>query len=390
MKKIFSLMCIALAAFLEAPTLFGQSAAEAAKPASEEHLDIGTRVQFRAMAGEADSDHAGANDYDALDFNFRRIRLSMKYQAESWYGGVVDIKAENLLATNKSAIQEANMWIKPGFLDSKVTFGQFKLPFLREELTSSGRLLLPERARAVELLQQQDIGLLFAFNPLASSEAMAKKLSVSFSATNGDGSGHNGQGRKEVEANDPNENLSSLVNWRIEYAPIGKITSGGKEIFKNSNLLTFGVAGAHTEADEYTSNTLTDGEPIQGITGDFVLFMSGAYLNGEFTNFTGLGSGDQQYTYSATLGYLIDAGKFYVMPVVRYNYFQQDEGRDGTIDDADKVTDIWGGVNFFLDEHNLKCQIFYQVIQDSLGANGEDLANNLVYFQLQTNFGKKL
>lgn len=356
---------------------------------TQESIEIAARIQYRIMTGQADSSYAGPNDYDAVDFNFRRIRLKVKYSAE-WYGGLLDIKGENLLSNGKSAIQEAHIWIKPGFLDSKMTFGQFKLPFLKEEIASSGKLMLPERYMAVDLIQQQDIGFMFAFNPLASSDSFNKKLLASLSVTNGDGSGHSGTGRKAVEADSAGESLSSLVNWRLEYAPIGALTASGKEIFASANHLSLGVAGAMTEGDEYGDNTLTDGLAYQGLTADLTAFFSGVYGAAEYTTFSGDAVGSNQFTYSATLGYMMNTSKLAIMPVFRYNYFQQDDARDGKIDDADKVSQIWVGTNLFLDSHNLKVQVFYQIVTDSLGQNGADLADNVFYCQLQADFGKKL
>ena len=136
---------------------------------NDHYLYMEGRIQSRIMLGEKETEFAQNSNYDAIDFNFRRIRLTAHFQGAHWYGGVLDIKAENLLTDGtqaKSGIQEANIWFKLGLWDTKFKLGQFKLPFLREQITSSSRLLISERSFSSETLQQSDIGIFLRTYPL--------------------------------------------------------------------------------------------------------------------------------------------------------------------------------------------------------------------------------
>ncbi|MDH5716626.1 MAG: OprO/OprP family phosphate-selective porin [Spirochaetia bacterium] len=387
----------------------------------DKYFEAGVRIQARMMAGEKDSKYADDSNYDSLDFNFRRLRLTGKFQGASWYGGVLDIKGENLLTKpsfkehtqtitsgetvlakgskveGKSAIQEANMWIKPGFWNSKIKFGQFKLPFLREQLTSSSRLLLPERSFSAETLQQQDIGISIDMHPPSVfGSKTAQIIDISLAVTNGDGSGHDGVGRKSVEIDSSGESKAKLYNWRFQLNPFGGIVkdekdtgwADGKEIFNSSALFSLGVAGVYTSANE--GGEFAKNKKLSGHTVDMTFAVSGVYINGEYTFFNGAAVPKKYHTYQATLGYNIPVKSFYLMPVLRYSHVQSDIDENGAVDNNEKLSDIWAGINFFGDKHDFKLQLFYQIKQDKSGENNSNLKDNIIYLQAQTNFGKKV
>jgi hypothetical protein len=411
-------------------SVVAQGAAEATEPAKAEKkddasLEIGARIQGRIMAGQVDSKYAQNSDFDALDFNFRRIRLNAKFQGASWFGGVVDIKGENLLSAghlsissenvalvdtstgtgsatsviksislkdSRSAIQEANLWVKPGILDSKIYLGQFKIPFIREQMTSSSRLMLPERAYSSEALQQQDIGLLLEMHPLeAISKNLGKHLDLIASITNGDGSGHDGAGRKSVEADSSGEPIAPLLNWRIQINPFGGIMSGGqekswsdgKEIFTKEMKLSLGAAGAYTAASEFGGFSFA--QAYAGHTFDATFSFVGIYANAEFTTFSGEAVPAGYTTYQGTVGYNIPVADFFIMPVVRYNALSEDMNGNGSIDSDENYAQIWFGVNLFAKRHDFKLQAFYQLVQED-----STKKDDVFYFQVQTNFGKKI
>ncbi|MES0491050.1 MAG: hypothetical protein ABUK01_13715 [Leptospirales bacterium] len=342
------------------------------KKDSNNKLKISTRVQARVMAGEKNSSWAGHSDYNAVDFNFRRIRLGVEYNA-GWYGSKVELKGENLLSVGKSSIQEANIWAKPGFLESKFVLGQYKIPFIREQMGSSGRLMLPERAFSAGMAQQQDIGLMYTFNPLSSF--FEKKFAIGLSVTNGDGSGHDGVGRKQGETA-VGTGLAPLFNWRVEIAPVGQIVGAGKEIFKKDLTLVLGAGGYHTQDDDVSGGP--DGK-LDAYSVDLTFSMIGVYVNGEYTMFTN-DNFQNWYTYQATLGYNIVLSRLAIMPVARYNYEQASVDGNSTINAGESNTDIWFGVNFFLNQHKLKAELFYKLDQDTANSNE-------VYFQVTSSFG---
>ncbi len=396
-EKIYVKFIVLLIALL---TLFVSHVLGQDKKKQEQdyYLYIKGRVQTRIMLGEKETKFAQNRNYDAVDFNFRRIRLALQFQNTHWYGGIIDLKLENLLTDGlnaKSAIQEANIWFKPGFWGTKLKLGQFKLPFLREQITSSSRHLIPERSFSANTLQQSDIGMLLSTYPLhLFGGALKKNVVFGFSITNGDGSGQDGEGLKSVEANSTGEPILPLYNWRLQYNPLGGSSKGysgwtnRKEIFENKTAFSIGVAGAYNASNE--GNSLSGGNLI-GHTIDMTFYAASVYVNNAYTVFHGNAVPNQYHTFQITLGYNIPIFQVYLMPTLRYNYLQQDSNQNGVIDLSEQFHDVWAGFNFFGDHHNFKLQFFYQIRFDhasknSINKNKED---NLIYFQVQINFKHK-
>ena len=405
-KKII----ITLAIF-GAASMFAEEAAPAPQvataqaPASEKKDDkkfeINARVQARAVMGQSKSGYAKETDFDTVDFNLRRIRLTAKYEAAPWAGGVIDIKGENLVKLSSSpltaigAIQEANIWLKPGLLGSVIKIGQFKIPFLREHLTSSADMVVNERAFSEKAIQQMDIGLLLQLQPLELiSDSWGKKLDLAFSVTNGDGSGQDGVGIKNGEITSSNTSIAKLINWRVQVNPFGGIMKDGKEtswkdgmeIFQeNAVLWSIGAAGAYSNGSE--AGLFVADKSFSGHTFDTTFTAFGIYVNGEFTMFSGNAVALGYTSYQATLGYNLKLGPVYLMPVVRYNSQSYDKSDDGVIDDKEKLGSIWIGANLFAMKHDLKLQVFYNLASD---ATGTAINKDVLYFQVQTNIGKKI
>jgi len=368
----------------------------------ESYMKVRVRIQSRMVAGEVGSSYASAHDYDALDFNFRRLRVGFIFQGADWFGGIVDLRLENFLAkpaltstntlTNSySAIEFANFWLTTGLPESRVTFGQFKLPFFREGLASSANLVSLERSFMNSMIQLYDIGVMFDLNPLGFIPTMKNRMKFMVSLTNGDGAGDDGVGRKYVEASNPGEPTAPLWNARLEYHPLGgpggKSWKEGTEVFENSNLFSFGVSGMYTESAEY--GRFANNLDVAGVSGDMTLLVYRIYLNGSVTKFAGNAANDN-LSYQATAGYVLPLGKRFIMAVFRYDYFELDLDGNGNIQNSEILRDYWIGLNFYLKKSNVKGQLFYQVHRDNLTLNGGDVPDNTVYFQMQTDFGKKI
>ncbi|MDH4200173.1 MAG: OprO/OprP family phosphate-selective porin [Spirochaetia bacterium] len=403
-KRLFWMLLLTFAA----TSVFAEEAAKADAPGAEKtekkddkKFEINARIQARAVMGQSSSGYSGGKSFDTADFDFRRLRLTAKYEAAPWAGGVLDIKGENLIKLSTSAkpltsigaIQEANIWFKPGFAGSVIKFGQFKIPFLREQLTSSADLMVNERAYSEKALQQMDIGLLLQLKPLEIlGDDWTNKLDVSFALTNGDGSGHDGIGSKFGEFIPTNTSIAKLFNWRVQINPFGGIVKDGKdhgwkdgmEVFEGNKILwSVGAAGAHTSSAE--TGLFSAGKAYNGYTFDTTLFAYGVYVNGEYTMFDSA----SYSTWQGTLGYNINLGSFSVMPLVRYNYLAMDSDGNGTVDPGEKSASIWIGADLFAIKHDLKFQIFYNIV-NSGDASKNPLNKDVLYFQVQTNIGKKV
>jgi hypothetical protein len=400
MKKILKLIVLVT---LGLGTLSAQEAEVKAeeKKADEKKLELKARVQTRMVMGQANSGFANTNDFDTVDFNFRRIRFGVKYEPVQWAGGMVEFKAENLAAYKSGGIetlggiQEANIFFKPGLMGSVIKMGQFKIPFLRDQLTSSGSLINLERAFSEKLIQQFDIGVLLELQPLELvGKDWAKKLDLAVSYTNGNGSLTDGIGVKKGEMVS-GSNYLKLFNWRAQINPFGGPVSKGKEsswkhgeeIFHEGNLPVWSIAaaGAHTGDSEYGH---FKGSDLDAYTFDTSFYWYGVYLNGEYTLATGgaVPAGDYN-TFQATVGYNFKLGSIFLMPVVRYNFVKYDENVSGAIGESERDNQLWIGLNLFALKHDLKFQAFYCLVND---ATGSSLDEDVFYFQVTSSFGKKL
>lgn len=429
------------------------------KKPSHRKLKLTGRAQVRTVAGQKDSVYSnGHNDYNAWDTGFRRLRLGMVYQGDKWWGATVDLKMENLLPSSytttsttsvpgsdgndytvvKSAktnngrggVQEANIWLKAPFLNSKFYFGQHRLRFLREELETSANLLTTERAFSITFLQQWEIGGFADIYPLA---AIDKKytyfLKLSGAITNGKGSSHEGRGRQRVltDTRSGTEPLliSPMYSWRIEINPFDGLVKNGKmsgwkegmEIFQRKLKVSIGMAGVSTQelkyADSFNPNTRgvskidTTTEQTTATGGDYdlphtspynldsVLAMAfdngktnffrpafglnahtyditatwrGLYVNGAYSYFSGSAAKDSK-TYHATLGYIHPIKSYHIMPVLRYDYLRGDFDKNFQTDSSEIFKAYWIGVNFFGRKHDFKVQLFYNILNDRLRTN---------------------
>ena len=459
MKKITALF---ISLFMTA-AIFAQSESEDKnKEKEEEKLKITGRVQFRGVSGQEESTFSnGGSDYNSVDWNFRRVRLGAKYEGDFW-GTVVDIKLENLLnknytttstkdvggtevvtkvsdKDNKGAVQEANVWVNIPFMKSRLTMGQFKAPFMREQIESSGRIMFAERSMMTNAMTQWEIGLMYGFKPLVLIDKKLENfMTVDLSVTNGHGSSSEGTGGKQVQTNTRSGNepmtIAPLYNWRVEINPFGGLIKKGKdkgwtegdEIFQRETKLSLGIAGAHiselhtsgsfdphargvskidilnvmeTEVNgdgvncDVPSDETSPCKPRLGVTGrtyDFTFTSHGLYLSGAYTKYSGSGS-NKLRGYQGTIGYVIPYKKSHIMPVYRYDYMAGDFDHNGNIGENEIFRNHWVGVDYYVRKNDLKFQLMYQVQNDKLGTdprtgNGRDMKNNLVYFQVQSNF----
>lgn len=434
------------------------------------------RIQVRSMAGQRESTYSnGHSDYNAWDTNFRRLRFGFNYLGEKWWGATLDIKAENLLnkpyLTNKTdttigadgkvktfqkevkindnrgGIQEANLWVKAPFMNSKFYFGSHRLRFLREDISTSANLLLPERAYSVNFVHQWDTGIFGDIHPL---ELIDKKytyyLKLTGSITSGKGT-HEGYGRQSVLTDNRSGNepflITPMYSWRIEVNPFDGLLHNdkivdwkeGEEIFQRNLKLSLGMSGLETKELRVVDsiNTFTEGVPnfsplvtqTTATGGDYDLFSiaaynftkgstnpfrpsfglsahsydftgtwKGFYSNGALTYFSGSSAGRDTKTYHLTFGYIFPVKGFMLMPLVRYDFLKGDFDRNNKVDSDEIFKGYWVGLNLFRGSaHDLKVQLFYNVIGDRLKSEYQtrrniDADNNIIYFQVQVSFGQ--
>lgn len=66
------------------------------KDLENERLLILGRVQLRGLSGQTESAfNNGNSDYNAMDWNFRRVRLGFMYEGGSWWGMQMHLRVED-------------------------------------------------------------------------------------------------------------------------------------------------------------------------------------------------------------------------------------------------------------------------------------------------------
>ncbi|TGK01214.1 hypothetical protein EHQ53_09160 [Leptospira langatensis] len=472
-----------------------QSAHRPADP-QKEKLTIYGRLQFRGISGSQDTNFSNGNsDFQAIDWNVRRLRLGAMYEGADWWGGVINIRLENLVArpelspakttnvctnagctttaaavttpstlsNNRGAIQEAVGWLQSKFANTRLTFGQINVPFNREYIGSSQNMVNVERSMITAALPQFDMGVMLTVHPLKEifGPKYTQYLALNGYVGNGRGAGGDyGTGRKTDLYNTRNGNATNVLTsptyvWRVTFNPLGGLVNQvgkevgwheGEEIFQKETKWSIGASGWQTEnfatinnstlnniVDAYPrgmpniamvtpqstpdggtsalygipfsypgssstslvqNNSTTPGTPRFGLIAhnyDTTFTSNGFYLNGAFTKMSGPASNNTT-GYHVTVGYNIPIlSKYYIMPVLRYDYLQGDYNRNGKIDPQDTFKSYWAGVNIFLDKHLMKIQVFYNNFhtmlgQDAITGAAKPLDNQVIIVQAQFSF----
>lgn len=340
------------------------------------------------------------------------------------------------LNDNRGMLQEANIAYRHDFLGMALSLGLVRMPFNREYFTTSANLINIERAMATGGVHQWDNGLRADIYPLG--EILGDKYKYYLGlygmvSTGHGGAGDNGFGRRydtQQTQGGSSVPVSPMFTGRIEFNPFGGLTKDGKEtawregeeIFQRDLKVSFGAGflginetkGGEKMSTEYTPRStsiqltsasgsgtcaaLAAGQSCSlfAQTYDFTATYLGIYGNGSFQYYGGP-AGQNMTGYTFTLGYNIPVyGNAYLMPVVRYDFMKANlaapRSSGLSSDPANQFNMVWVGVNLFHSHHNLKLQLFYNIMAndykgyDAAGNLLGGYAQNLVIFQAQMNF----
>ncbi len=293
----------------------------------KEKLTIYGRVQFRGVSGSIQSPYSnGHSDFNALDWNFRRVRFGATYEND-WWGLNVQFRMENMvnrvntvttttnvvtsvennngvietvttpvvnnvrMTDNRGHIHDASVYAKHPYAGLRLTFGQINTQFTREYLQSSANFITLERSIITNAIPQFDIGMMVSANPLQRlGNKWEKYLQVSLMVGNGKGAGGDyGTGRRQdlTTANRWGTVLISPTYYaRIQYNVFGGLKreadgkevnwQEGEEVFQRDMKLSLGAGMVQTA--NYQPNTLSVPEFTPGTTNAFNL------LNGQQSN----------------------------------------------------------------------------------------------------------
>lgn len=323
-------------------------------------LNVSGQVQFRYYLdfrddGDADGDGVGEDDFE-LGFQTRRTKIyfdghihepALFYRVNGAFSRTSgDLRLEDAYAGYK--------WDN-GFT---ATWGQFKLPFLREETTSSSMQLAVERSivnDAFSVVRSQgvqgeykndNLRLMAAFSDGAAADS--SDFGTPRSATGSFLINRSGLGESDYA-------LTGRAEWKFAGAwdQFKDFTSPAGSEF----ALMLGVAG-HYEGGDPSSSAFTGGTYDYGAwTADLSIEGDGwnAYIAGVggYSDYHDTAAGDianDDYGLVAQGGFMIPESQW--EPFVRYAGLFLDDGRAGDGDDTFSSLTI--GVNYYLYGHAAK------------------------------------
>ena len=122
-----------------------------ASPGGDFRLNVGGQIQFRYMANFGD-DLAGDSDRD-VERGFQTRRTKLIFSGTVYDD--IDFKVNGAFDRDGGDFSLEDAWVRFNIDEnSNVSIGQFKAPFLREELVSSSRQLTADRSVANEVVDQ--------------------------------------------------------------------------------------------------------------------------------------------------------------------------------------------------------------------------------------------
>ncbi len=232
----------------------------------------------------------------------------------------------------------------------KITIGQFKVPFGRQEMTSSGRLQFADRSILnSEFTRGRDVGIQF-------SGRLAKdKVEYFAGVFNGNAASRTG-----------NDNTKLQYNARVSFDPFGKVAYS-ETAFEGWDKPVLAIAGQFENNNMEGATNLTDlNTSILGA--DLVFKRKGLSLFAEYFN--------RKRTPEATPG-SASAGSFHSNGFnLEAGYFLKRDkvqiaARYAEYDPSDKVpsnsiSETGGVLNYFILKHNLKVVADFRALKDDL------------------------
>jgi hypothetical protein len=344
------------------------------------------RAQFQLSVNDT------TDELTATDFRIRRLRLYFDGNAFTpWFLYYVQLSADN-----GSDLQIRDTYFDAAYKTVAVPrVGQFKVPFNREELTSSSELQLVERSIVNEQFSlARDIG-----------TALYGLISNYFVYGVGV---YNGNGRNDFSTDSNLLYVGRLMLTpccgKLQYAnssfPIGGDYKIEPNFGEDKPLLAFGVAGAGMEGlniERKTPDAVIDDRfaEIGIIEGDFAQFT--ADVNFKYKAFSIEGEYDARWispsaNQGASISTVFDQGFRVQGGVFLLPKLVEVAGRFALIDFDDDVPgqdlsyEITPGLNFYMSRsHKWKIQLSYSYIKNEF-TNESDIDENIFRAQLQAYF----
>jgi phosphate-selective porin OprO and OprP len=246
--------------------------------------------------------------------------------------------------TNSGAINDAyfNYDFTKGKKQFRLQLGQYKVPFGRQEMTSSFNLQFVDRSIvAGEFEKGRDLGVMV--------DGLLANQKVAWYA-----SAVNGNGRNQTA----NDNDKLQYNARVQFQPLGVVAYSEAD-FETTDKPLFSVAGQYEQNSLFNTTTANDlkreifgGDAVFKYKG---LFVQGEYFNRKFTPETGVSY--KSNGYNAEAGYAFSRRKWEV--AFRYSSWDPTD-----LKADDDRSEIGGAVNWFYNRHFAKIQADFRQIEN--------------------------
>jgi len=315
-----------------------------ASPDGKFRMNVGGQLQFRYLFNFENhiDDEEENDDNEDEGFQFRRMKVS--------FGGHVSAGVkwdyELVLAGERDS---GTVLVEDAIIGTKITdnlgvkFGKFKLPFLREELNSSKRLLTVERASVTEyftLDRAEQVQLTFSSDMVKAIVSINDGADSEFTDIGSDQVELSVTGRVDIKLAGDWKQMDDVSAWSGE--PLGLFVGGAVHYQLGDSNNPGGTQGAAYATADYLAWTV-DASLETGGFGIMAAIMGG-HIEPDAD-----GATDRDM-----LGFLVQAGFMLIPdklePFVRFEWIDDDDAADVT-DEAMLVT---VGFNYYFQKHNAK------------------------------------
>ncbi|HHT9125062.1 MAG TPA: porin [Candidatus Brocadiia bacterium] len=264
-----------------------------------------------------------------------------------------------------------------------VQFGQFKAPFNRQRITSSGNLQLVDRSTANEVFNlDRQIGMMLH------SMLFDKRFEYGFGVFNGSSvTGVDASSGRNLKENDNNRHLFVL---RAAYNPFGEFGYSESDVEFSEKLKATIAGAAGYSSDEITVSGSEEDVDTTRLVGElglkyrgFSFLTEGYYRHRDAGDLSGIVSRGN----IADNGFFTQAGYFIIPKRLeiagRHSFVDFDD--DVPLGGVDELREYTGGINYFFEGHRSKLQANIVRVEEDL-LTGEDEKDNKFQLQYQIYF----
>lgn len=323
-------------------------------------LKLSNRVQVRFTSEDLDSGSATAGP-ERDSFRLRRAKTKF----EGWaYTKDLSYELQLNWADSANVLEDANISydLTKGKKAFMIKAGQFKVPFGRQELTSSGNQQFVDRATVSNTFARgRDIGVQIWGTPNGG------KLDWRVGLFNGNG-----------RTTSRNDNDDLQLNARLQWAPFGD-TKYSEGDFDSSDRPLFSIAAGYEanvrEIAASGSNPAHKNDQTI-VSYDAVFKFKGFSVYAELFE----RENDRSGTFSDfdDSGFILQAGYFFVPQTwevaLRAAELDPNDGRDNDVRSENGVA-----LSYYFSKHSHKLQADYRQIEDDARANSDDAEIRLQY-----------